>query len=107
MYTLHFAKIFKEDVQSSLYYIRRTLQNPAAADRLKDEIKKAYKKIKDMPFIYPIVPDDYLGALGFRFTMIKNFMLFYIVEENQINIIRFLYGHRDWIPVLQNTNVID
>jgi plasmid stabilization system protein ParE len=103
MYTLHFAKIFKEDVQSSINYIKRTLQNPAAADRLKDEIKKSYKKIKEMPFMYPTVPNDYLGSMGFRFTMIKNFMLFYIVEDTQINIIRFLYGHRNWIHILQNT----
>ena len=106
MYTLKFAKIFKEDVKSSVNYIKHTLHAPAAAERLKDEIKNTYKKIKEMPFIYPVVPNSYLASLGFRFTMVKNYMLFYIVEEKEITIIRFLYGHRDWINILENTDII-
>jgi plasmid stabilization system protein ParE len=107
MYTLNFSKLFKEDVKSSVNYIKHALQNPIAADRLKNEIRTAYKKIKEMPYIYPAVPNEYLGSMGFRFTMIKNYMLFYTVEEKQINILRFLYGHRDWINILQNTNEIE
>jgi hypothetical protein len=34
-------------------------------------------------------------------------MLFYIIEEKEINIVRFLYGHRDCINILKNTNVIE
>jgi plasmid stabilization system protein ParE len=107
MYILNFSKLFKEDVKSSVKYIKDTLQNPIAADRLKSEIKTAYKKIKEMPYIYPVVPDEYLGSMEFRFTMVKNYMLFYTVEEKQINIIRFLYGHRAWINILQHTNEIE
>ncbi|MDR1108003.1 MAG: type II toxin-antitoxin system RelE/ParE family toxin [Spirochaetaceae bacterium] len=106
MYTLFFAKNFKDDVKQSVNYIKHILQAPVAAERLKTEIKKAYKIIKNTPFIYPVVPNDYLASMGFRFTMVKNYMLFYIVEEKQINVIRFLYGHRDWINILNNTNGI-
>jgi plasmid stabilization system protein ParE len=107
MYKLNFTKTFKKDVISSVEYIKHTLQAPAAAERLKKEIKNTYKKIKEMPFIYPIVPNNYLAALGFRFVMVKNYMLFYTIEEQQINIIRFLYGRRDWITILQDTNLPD
>jgi len=31
-------------------------------------------------------------------------MLFYKVKEKQINIDRFLYGHRDWMNILDNDN---
>jgi plasmid stabilization system protein ParE len=106
MYKLIFGKIFKEDVKSSVIYINNTLQAPVAAQRLKTEIKKAYKILKDTPFIYPVVPNDYLASYGFRFTMVKNYMMFYIVEENQINIVRFLYGRRDWINILKDPNNI-
>jgi len=34
--------------------------------------------------------------------MVKNYMLFYKVKEKQINIDRFLYGHRDWMSLLNN-----
>jgi len=101
MYTLNFSELFRGDVKSSVSYIKHTLQAPAAAQRLKDEIKKTYKKIKETPFIYPAVPDEYLASMGFRFVMVKNYMIFYIVEKEHINIIRFLYGHRDWINILK------
>ena len=107
MYKLFFTKSFRDDVKQSVNYIKHTLQAPVAAERLKVETIKNYKIIKDTPFIYPVVPNDYLATMGFRFIMVKKYMLFYIVEENQINIIRFLYGHRDWISILNNTNIIE
>jgi len=101
MYKLKLSEPFVEDVNISVNYIRNTLLEPVAAQRLKDEVKKAYKKIKEKPFIYPAVPDKYLAALGYRFKMIKNYMLFYIVEKNVIKVSRFLHGHRDWMNILE------
>jgi plasmid stabilization system protein ParE len=103
MYTLKLSEPFINDVDSSVNYIKHTLQAPVAAKRLSDEVKKAYKKIKETPFIYPAVPDKYLASLGYRFTMVNNYMMFYIVENKTINISRFLYGHRDWINILGET----
>jgi len=103
MHTLNFSEKFREDVNSSVEYIKHTLQAPVAAQRLKDEIKKTYKKIKRTPFIYPAVPDEYLASMGFRFAMVKKYMIFYIIAKKQINLVRFLYGHRDWINILEHT----
>ena len=104
MYKLNFAKHFQEDVKSTINYIKNTLQAPIASENLKDEIRKTYKNIKQNPFMYPVVPNDYLASMGFRFITVKNYMLFYTIEEKQINIIRFLYGRRNWINILKKTN---
>jgi plasmid stabilization system protein ParE len=106
MYKINFSKKFKNDVKSSVNYIKNTLQAPMASKNLKDEIKETYKKIRQTPFIYPVVPNEYLASMGFRFTMVKNYMLFYIVEEREVNIIRFLYGRRDWINILKETSMV-
>jgi plasmid stabilization system protein ParE len=106
MYKLKFSNYIYEDIQSSVKYIKYNLQNPVAAQRLKDEIKKTYIKIKESPFIYPTVPVEDLALKGYRFTMVKNYMLFFRVKEKQINIVRFLYGPRDWINILKETNII-
>ena len=100
MYKIKFSKNYDEDVVSSLNNIKHSLQNPIAAKRLRDEVKKAYKKLKKTPFIYPAVPDEYLASKGYRFIIVKNYMLFYKVIENQIEVIRFLYGYRDWMNIL-------
>jgi plasmid stabilization system protein ParE len=104
MYTLLFTQNFKDDVKQAVNYIKHTLQAPVAAERLKAEIKRIYKIIKETPFMYPLAPNDYLASMGFRFTMVKNYMLFYTVEEKQIHIIRFLYGHRDWMNILKSVD---
>jgi len=104
MYELKFSNYLYEDVKSSVNYIKYVLQNPVAAQRLKDEVKKAYNKIKKNPFFYPAVPVEYLASKGYRFVNVKNYMLFFKVKEKQINIERFLYGPRDWINLLKNMN---
>jgi plasmid stabilization system protein ParE len=103
MYTLKFSEPFKNDLKSSVNYIKNTLQNPIAANNLKDSVKSAYKNIKKNPFLYPVVPNDYLASLGYRFKVVNNYIIFYYVIEKTINITRFLYGHRDWINILDKT----
>jgi len=102
MYKLQLSKYYREELKSAVNYIKKDLQNPIAANNLKEEAKKTYKKIKENPFLYPAVPDEYLASKGFRFIMVKNYMLFYIVIEKEVIILRFLYGHRDWMNLLNN-----
>ena len=106
MYKLKFSEYIFNDVESSVEYIKNNLKNPVASQRLKNEVKTAYKKIKLNPLIYPAVPIEHLGKKGFKFCMIKNYMLFFKVkkDENIVNIERFLYGPRDWITILGNMN---
>jgi len=102
MYTISFAKSYEEDVKSSVNYIKNNLQNPTAAENLKIEIKAKYKNIKENPLAYPVVSDEYLALKGYRFALVKNYMIFFIVIEKQIEIIRFLYGPMDWMNILKN-----
>ena len=104
MYTITFAESYEEDVKSSVNYIKNSLQNPIAAKNLKVNIKVKYKKIKENPFAYPSVPDEYLASKGYRFALVNNYMIFFIVIEKQIEIIRFLYGPMDWMNILRNEN---
>lgn len=102
MYKLKFSNFIYEDIESSVSYIKNDLQNTIAAQKLKKEIQKAYKKIKLTPLIYPLVPVEKLANKGFRFILVKNYMLFFRAktEEKIINIERFLYGPRDWANIL-------
>jgi plasmid stabilization system protein ParE len=105
MYKLKYSRFYRNELRSATKYIKQDLNNPVAARRLKDKVKEANTKIKENPFLYPAVPDEYLASNGYRFTMVKNYMLFYTVEEKEITIARFLYGHRDWMKILENTPI--
>jgi len=104
MYTINFAESYEEDVKSSVNYIKHSLQNPTAAKNLKIEIKAKYKKIKENPFAYPAVPNEYLASKGYRFALVNNYMIFFMVKEKHIEIIRFLYGYRDRMNIIEKDN---
>ena len=105
MYRLKISKLYKEDTSSSYYYIKNKLEAPMAAINLKTEIKDKINKIKENPNIRPLVQDKYLALLGFRSINVKNYIIFYIVEEHNkcIKIVRFLHSRRNWINILKET----
>jgi len=50
--------------------------------------------------MYPLVKDPYLNQLGYHMIPIDNFLVFYIVTGNEVQIHRFLYGKRDYMEIL-------
>ena len=103
MYFVNITHIAEEDILSVVKYIANVLKAPMAANSLLDEIDKYEKILKSTPNIYPTVSDEYLAKNGLKFAVIKNYMLFYIVNEEEkiVNVVRFLYGRRDWKNILK------
>jgi addiction module RelE/StbE family toxin len=52
------------------------------------------------PLIHPLLTDTYLHQLGYRMYPIDNFLVFYTIENDEIQIHRFLYGKRDYLLIL-------
>jgi plasmid stabilization system protein ParE len=107
VYRLIFSKLFKMDVDSSYNYIKNKLEAPMAADNLIKEIIENLNKIKENPNIRPLVQDKYLASLGYRLKNIKNYVIFYIIgnDNRHIKIIRFLYNKRNWINILKEKTI--
>jgi len=99
MFNPTFSKIIEDDIDSCYFYIKDTLQAPIAAENLIKELYEKINKAMETPFFRPLVQDKLLASLGIRSIKIKNYLLFYNVEEhiNNINFITFMYGKRDWI----------
>ena len=50
-----------------------------------DEIEKHEKNLENNPNIYSYVPDEYLAQKGLKFMIIKNYLMFFTIdEENKI-----------------------
>jgi addiction module RelE/StbE family toxin len=107
VYRLRFSKLFKRDIDSSYNYIKNKLEAPMAADNLIKEIIKKIDKIKENPNIRPLVQDKYLASLGYRLINVKNYVIFYIIgnDNKHIKIIRFLYNKRNWINLLKEKTI--
>jgi toxin ParE1/3/4 len=107
VYILKFSKLYHSDLDESYDYISNKLLNPMAADRLIIEAKKKLIEVRNNPTHRPLVNDEYLANLGYRLKSVKNYLLFYIIDNDNmyIKIVRFLYGKRDWINILKEKTV--
>jgi mRNA-degrading endonuclease RelE of RelBE toxin-antitoxin system len=96
MYSLHFSKIIHEDIDSSYKYVAETLEAPTAAENLVEKIIQKLNYIKETPFSRPLVQDTYLASLGIRSIKVRNYVLYYCVDEEnkKINVIRFFWLFR-------------
>jgi plasmid stabilization system protein ParE len=103
MYAVHITDLAEADIQRTVNYIAGVLKAPVAANDLLDEIEKYERLLGDTPNMFSFVPDKYLMARGIKYVMIKRYMMFYTIDEdnNTVNVIRFLYGHRDWKRILE------
>ena len=104
MYKIVFSNIFDEDIDSVYNYIKDTLESPMAAENLMEELYEKINYLKEKPYSRPLVHDKYLASLGIRSVKIKNYVLFYNIDENVkniVNVISFMYNKRDWINILK------
>jgi mRNA-degrading endonuclease RelE of RelBE toxin-antitoxin system len=102
MFDLEKKKKVNNDIISVLDYSKNVLEAPMAAESHSEEIKKKYDKLKENPYIRPLVQNKYLAKEGIRFIKVKNYMLIYKInkEDNTVLLYRFLYCKRDWINIL-------
>jgi len=107
VYTPIVSKLYDNDILSSAEYIADVLQNPAAANRLVDEAKKNFIEVLENPRCRPLVYDEFLARLDYRFAIVKNFLLFYIIGNDNVHvkIVRFLHGRQDWMNILKEKTV--
>jgi len=107
LYELKISKLFQEDTSSCYKYIKNNLEAPMAANNLRKEVKEKLDKISEKPTHRPLVNDRYLANLGYRLQQVKNYLIFYIIGEDDehIKIVRYLYCKRDWINILKEINL--
>jgi len=90
------------DLQSIANYIAYELKEPAAAKKLLGKIKETVTGLTKMPTRHALVADERLAFNGIRKTLVDNYIVFYVVPENDatVIIIRILYSRRDWEHLL-------
>ena len=102
-YSIHITRAAERDIAEATDYIDNILLNPEAADSLLDKLNEQGEDLMDSLAKYQLADDPVLRSWGIRFTLVNNYLAFYIVDEEKriVHIIRFLYGKRDWINILK------
>lgn len=84
------------DLNSILDYIINDLLNLVAAKDFLNKINKSIKTICEFPSSCPLYETKYLPFEMIRYKKINNYLLFYIVDDGneQIIILRVIYSKR-------------
>ena len=99
-YDLRFLPMFADDLDAIVDYITVNLQNPDAAIRLIDDVKKAiFDRLPDAEAFEPY-PAAGIHPYPYYYIRVRNYLVFYVVIGNVMEVRRILYGARDmnrWI----------
>ena len=106
-YQLVFLPIAKQDMVDIAKYIAVELCNPAAANKLGDEMIEAAERICDFPHINAIHRAVKPLKHEYRKLIVKNYILFYWIDEIEklITVARVIYARRDYNELLQTAHL--
>lgn len=94
-YELRFLPLFEDDLNEIVDHIANKLKNPKAANELVNEVEEAIFK----RFSYPESFEPYRSAKKRKDTYyvirVKNYMVFYVVLGNVMEVRRIVYNKRD------------
>lgn len=96
-------KIFpkaKLDMEQIFDYIAVELCNPTAAIGQINDFEKAFEKVCIFPEGFPFVNNEYVKDKSLRKLIVNNYIIFYRVVKKEVQIIRVLYGMRNYEVIL-------
>jgi len=101
-YKVNITEPAENDLHDIVHYISSQLNAPIAALHMIQTMKESIAQLKTTAHAYPIVRDDRLASMGYRPLVIKNYIVFYVVNEKEklIDVDRILYARRDWQNIL-------
>ena len=99
-YNIEYSMESKQDLIDIKRYMKYNLQEPNTAQKLIAKIKKEIDSLKDNPEMFSIIDDDIIKRFKIRKLVIDNYIVFYRINDENIQIVRVMYGRRNWITLL-------
>ena len=97
-YKIRIYPTAKKDLLDIIDYLN-TL-SPDVALRYYDKLTAEITTLAEMPFRCPKPRDLALAAKGYRYLIVENYLVFYVVEGDVVQIRRILYARRDYKALL-------
>ena len=91
MYKIVYTQRARIDIKDTYDYIFFNLANPIAARKFKDKIPKTISYLKIFPFMGKKFQNTNL-----RFIYFKNYLIFYRVNNQKVQIQRILYKKQNF-----------
>ena len=99
-YELRFLSLFEEDLNEIVDYITYRLRNPVAAENLVDAVEAAIQERLPNAEAFEPYQSSRERKYPYYRIRVKNFMIFYVVIDNVMEVRRILYGRRNWKEIM-------
>ena len=95
-----YKKAAIDDLLNTENYIINQFHNDQAAKKLKNNIVDTISLLKDNPYLGPKMSDRFDIDTPFRYLIVSKQLVFYNVNEENIEIIRILDSRQDYLSLL-------
>ena len=95
-YKINYLPIARIDLIEIVDYISYNLKAPRAAINLIDEFNRAILRMKEFPYSCKIYNSkSKMLENEYRVLKVKNYMVFYVIKGNEVEIHRIIYSKMD------------
>ena len=95
MHKVVYLPIAEDDILAAVEYIAYKLDNPSAAEALLDELDKTVERVARFPYSSELYRTDRPMRKEIRMVSVKNYVLYYAVTEETVEIQRLIHRRRD------------
>lgn len=89
-----------KDLQQIKAYITNELLSEQAANNTINKIMKNIRMLESFPNSAPALSEIVSFETDYRYLVCGNYTAFYRVQSGTVNIVRVLYGRRDFMRIL-------
>ena len=100
MHKIHYLPLALDDLKSITGYITNKLEAPQAAERFLSKINREVLKLAENPFRCHLYVSPEKLKHEYRVLRINNYSLFYIVNNDKVEIHRIIYSRRDILRIM-------
>ena len=100
-FKIKYSEQSSSDISDIIDYISDELSNPKAAKKFFMGVSEKIELLRENPYIFPLYHDRELSAEGYRFAIVGNYLIFYVIDDANatVNIVRIIFGRRN-IPAI-------
>lgn len=88
----------EDDLTENVLYVAADRREAAA--KLADRFDQKLNLLATNPHLGAIPKEDSLVLLGYRYLVVENYLVFYVVEAQTIYVHRIIHGAIDYTPLI-------
>lgn len=94
-YRIRYLPLFEQDLVQTVSYITNVLKNPDAAEKLANDVEAAILERLHNPLAFEPYPSVKKRKYPYYRIHVRNYVVYYVVMGDIMEVRRFLYGARD------------